>query len=567
MERFGQPQRQEWRAELCWFLACAVLASLYCVTASGRLGATVDEPGYLRLGMTRWLTGRHTAFLNAGTMPLSSEVQTLPLYLAETLRGEPFDVADNLPRYLPWARAGNLVFLWMLLGYGGYLGRQLAGRWGGRGAIALLACEPNLLAHAGLATTDLALAACLVALLAHYRAGRVNGLANWGWRVGVPLVFAALAFLAKASAVAFIPLVLLAVEVERLARPGVAPVPPWWQRLVTFLRAGLWDGGQVLGGGFLIALLYFGFGSANSFRGEWAQTHQPHGLIGHTLGLLNQQLHSNALGVIVFQMWHQEAGHGGTLLLGQWYPEGVWYYFPLALGLKLGLPLLLSVGVLTAAKPRTLGNAAMLAAALLLLYSLNCRVQIGVRLFLPVVALLAVGVGGAVVLAGRQTKSTWARSALRTGVVCAAGWSLLGTLAVWPHALCYANEAAGGPRLNQLNLGDSNHDWGQGVPELLAWQQAHAEAPLSVWYFGTDPRAKAAPLTPIALHELSPDAAREQLQGRYLAVSTSHLYGGAGQCAAGERLRRTQPVGRTMTFLIYDFTRPEALALPGGAGR
>ena len=42
------------------------------VTASAHVGATADEPGYVKLGMTRWRTGRHTAFLNAGTMPLEN---------------------------------------------------------------------------------------------------------------------------------------------------------------------------------------------------------------------------------------------------------------------------------------------------------------------------------------------------------------------------------------------------------------------------------------------------------------------------------------------------------------
>jgi hypothetical protein len=60
-------------------------------------------------------------------------------------------------------------------------------------------------------------------------------------------------------------------------------------------------------------------------------------------------------------------------------------------------------------------------------------------------------------------------------------------------------------------------------------------------------------VTPIALHELSPQEAAERLKGRYLAVSMTQLFGGAGQCENGERLRAMQPVGRTMTFLIYDF--------------
>jgi hypothetical protein len=567
MERFDQPPGHGWRADACWFLACAVLSSIYCVTASDRLGATVDEPSYVQLGLARWRTGRHTAFLNAGTMPLSCEVQTLPLFLAETLRSRPFDLAEDWPRCLPWARAGNLLFWWLLLGYGGYLGRQLAGRWGGWAAMALLACEPNLLAHAGLATTDLALTACLVALLAHYRTGRVGAWATWRWRVGVPLLFAALTFLAKASGIVFVPLVLLAVEIERLARSDAVAGASWRQRLGRFLSPALLDGGQVLGGGFLIALVYFGFGSGNSFRGEWAQTHQPHGLFAHALWQFNQTLHSNALGVLVFQMGHQEAGHGGALLLGHWYPDGVWYYFPVALSLKLGLPLLLTLGLLAVMKPRALGNTVIAAAALLLLYSLNCRVQIGVRLFLPVVTLLGIGAAVATVLAAREAVSRRARGCLRFGALCALGWSLFGTLAIWPHPLCFANEAVGGPGLNCLNLGDSNHDWGQGVPELLAWRTAHGDAPLSVWYFGTDPQLRTGPLTPIDLAALPPEAAEERLQGRYLAVSTTLLYGGPGQSAIGERLRGMQPVGRTTTFVIYDFTRSEAVARSDGGGR
>ncbi len=537
-------QRHGWRVEVVWVLACALLSSAYCVSSAAQLGATVDEPDYVSLGLSFWRTGRHTAFLYPGTMPLSSDVQTLPLALAERLRGVPF-AANDLPQYLPWARAGNLLFLWLLLAYGGYLGRQLAGRWGGRLALLGLACEPNLLAHAALATTDLALTACLVALLAHYRAGREER--AWWRRVGVPLLWAALALLAKASAVVFVPLVLLAVEIERFAGPV-------GQRS---LRPLLRDGVQILGGGFLLAVLLFGFGSTNSFRGEWAQTHQPHSVVGHALWQLNQYLHSYALGVFTFQAWHQEGGHGGALLLGHYYPDGVWYYFPVALGLKVALPVLLGVVAIGVTKPRVLANAVVLAVVLLLLYSLTCRVQIGVRLFLPVMALLVIGSAAAAVQGVRHCTSNWGRGLWRAGAVCALGWALLGTLGVWPHALCYANEAAGGPAGNAVNLGDSNHDWGQGLPELLAWQRTHAETPLSVWYFGRDPTLKTAPLTPIDLSAVSPADAEVRLRGRYLAVSTTLLYGGPGQTPLGERLRALKPIGRTTTFVIYDFTRPE----------
>jgi hypothetical protein len=550
--------RQGWRCEVLWFLACAVLSSVYCVTSSSQLGATVDEPDYVFHGMNRWRTGRHNLFMHGGIMPLSCEVQTLPLYVVELARGQPFEATPDCTRILAWVRAGNLVFWWLVLGYGGWLGRQLAGPWTGRLAMAWLACEPNLLAHASLATTDVSLVACLLALLAHYRAGRIDPWARWRWRVGLPLVWAGLALLAKASAVAFAPIVLAAVEMERIAHSGVFRAGRTWPKFGALVRAALIDGGQVLGGGFLLAALYFGFGSGSAFHGEWAQTYQPHGWIGHALWQVNQYVHSYALGTLTFQMWHQEEGHGGALLLGQWYPDGVWYYFPTAFALKLGLPVLTGVCAVGMMKPRALANAVTIAAALLLLYSLTCRVQIGIRLFLPAVPLLVIGVAAAVVGCYGLVCVGWQRVLLRTAVVCAVGWTLWGSVAVWPDALCYANEVAGGAWRNHRNLGDSNHDWGQGLPELIAWQRAHGDAALSVWYFGHDPALQSANVTPVDLQNQPVETLDSRLKSRYLAASTTLLFGGPGQSEVGEKLRARKPVGRTMTFFIYDFTKDAA---------
>jgi hypothetical protein len=356
MERFERPQCQGWRADVIWLLVCAVLSSIYCVTSASQLGPTVDEPGYVFHGMNRWRTGRHNLFMHGGIMPLPCEVQTLPLYLVECVRGEPFEVTTDCTRVLPWVRAGNLVFWLMLLAYGGYLGRQLGGCWAGRLAIAWLACEPNLLAHASLATTDLSLTACLIALLAHYRAGRVKSWSKWRWRVGLPLLLVALTFLAKASAVVYVPIVLLAVEIERLGHTLLFPksedeFTALSHGIGRFLGTGLLDGVQIIGGGIGLAVLYCSFGSGSVFRGEWALANQPHGLIGHTLWQLNQHIHSYAIGTLVFQMSHQEQGHGGALLLGEWYPDGVWYYFPAALGLKIALPLLLGAVMVAGTRP------------------------------------------------------------------------------------------------------------------------------------------------------------------------------------------------------------------------
>src|SRR5262245_15879979 len=205
--------RAERVVDWLWFAAWGVASSLWCLTAAGQLGATYDEPVYLERGLEHWRTGSYKGLLRLGTMPLPVDVETLPLYLYERWRGEPFDITTDFGVLLPWARAGTLVFWWLLLLYVFLAGRQLAGPWGGRLAVAFLAAEPSFLAHASLATTDIAVTACLVALVYHYRLGRDAG---WWRRVGLPTLWMAAAILAKASGLVFGPLCLLAVELERI---------------------------------------------------------------------------------------------------------------------------------------------------------------------------------------------------------------------------------------------------------------------------------------------------------------------------------------------------------------
>src|SRR5438093_9115885 len=91
------------RLDVAWFLVCAVASSAWCVTAAKQLGATADEPPYLKMGLERWRTGSYQAFMRVGTMPLAADVQTLPLYARERWRGKPFEVEADLPKLLPWA--------------------------------------------------------------------------------------------------------------------------------------------------------------------------------------------------------------------------------------------------------------------------------------------------------------------------------------------------------------------------------------------------------------------------------------------------------------------------------
>src|SRR5207253_463843 len=126
-----------------------------------------------------------------------------------------------------------------LLFYGRLIARSIAGPWAGRLAVALLAVEPTLLAHASLATKDMAITACLAGFIYHYRTGRDAG---WLKRIGLPAVWFALALLSKASGIVFCPLCMFAVETERLARRGglsLGDAPderPRWRRWLSMVH-------------------------------------------------------------------------------------------------------------------------------------------------------------------------------------------------------------------------------------------------------------------------------------------------------------------------------------------
>src|SRR5262249_23744533 len=152
-------------------------------------------------------------------------------------------------------------------------------------------------------------------------------------------------------------------------------------------------------------------------------------------------------------------------------------------------------------RPRVLLNWAFVAAMVLLLFSLTARIQIGIRLILPVVVLAIVGVAGAAAELQRvltvvgTSRSPWLRAVGFSALIAlGVAWTSLSAVRVWPEGLCYTNEAWGDTKDGYLYLSDSNYDWGQGLKELAAWQKEHGDAKLDVWYFGAVPALERLPM-------------------------------------------------------------------------
>lgn len=495
-----------------WFLTWALASSLWCIGSGWQTGPTFDEPFYLNAGL-RCLTGlNHWRLLSQGTMPLPAEVAVLPVMLGRVIHGLPIrlETPEDAIDWLPIARLGALTFWWLLLAAGWWAGTLWGGPKAGPLVVALLAVEPILLGHASLAATDLPLTACLLALVVCYKAGREL---SWKRRILAPAVCAALTLLAKASSIVFIPLCLLVVEAEHCCRRA------GWARWKESARDLI-----------QIALL----------------------TVVLTVGFCPRWVHA-----LAWQISHHGIGHGSVFLLGQTSPTGYWYYFPLTLLIKMSLATLGLILVVALVRPRGLCNGLFLAGLALVAFSPSYRVQTGVRLLLPAVALLIAGLG--VALAGwcdacRGQRRRWVLGAAIAGGL---SWSIAGGLRAWPQGICFTNELWGGTGNGYLALSDSNFDWGQGLRELAAWQEQHSEAPLDVWYFGSDPLLPHLPMRSVELEQLTSGEDLQDLhQGRYLAVSTTWLYGYRFHTPAAEYLRSQQPCSRTTTFLIYDFTHP-----------
>jgi len=539
--------RSRW-FDAAWLFAFGLLSSAWCLTAAWQLGATYDEPTYLDLGLNFWRTGSHRQLLRLGTMPLPMDVQTLPLAVAERWLGQLWDLDANFHKLLPWMRHGNLAFWWLLLYNALRLGRDLGGPWGGRLAVAFIACEPNFLAHASLATTDVAITAAVVGLAVAFRRGRD---ATWPRRVGVPGLWMGLAFLCKASALMFGPVVLLAVEVTREGRNLAS---------IAVLRLFLRDTAVIGLIGFGIALVGCGsdFAAEESFV-RWAETlHADPARQFWRWFAEHLCIFGNAGEALVMQVKHNIRGHG-QFLLGVWDKQPFWYYFPLIFAIKLTVPMLLGAAVMVRRWREASANPAFVAATLFLAFSLTCRVQIGIRLQLAFVAFLAVGIASAMP-DWIATAPRVARYATAAGLILGTAWMAVASWSVWPDGLRHVNELWGGPEVGHRLVSDSNYDWGQGLRELDRWHEQSGRVPLDVWYFGRDPMLKQLPVRDLPLHCVTlnrPGDTASFCWGRYLAVGTSVRYGRRLSVAHENALRFLDdrvPIARTSTFLIYDLT-------------
>ncbi len=434
------------RYSLLLALLFTLLGAARIVSTYDALSVTSDEPGHFVSGL-QYLT-QHRYDLDRQHPPLTRIPIALLPYLSGTrpqgkpnfqTEGQAVLLSESHPQLTVWRmRLGNLPFFLLGCGVLFVWTRRYFGAACALLAVVCFTFIPTVLAHAGLATTDMGLAACLglvfLAMLAWVEEpslgrGAIFGLCG---ALAVLAKFTALIFFPAAAGMAFL-FYLVSV------RPGVAHLKRLTaERLPSLAVAAcvcvfVWWGAY-----------FFSFGKIDSWN----------------VSLPAWQFFD---GIRVL-MLHNHDGHM-SYLLGQASRFGWWYYFPVGLAAKTPLAMLVLLGVGLAAcwnnrrrLPYLLPVAFILG---ILLPAMAGNINIGMRHVLPVfLGFAMLSALGLVQLLRMADARRWSGALAALLLV----W-LAATGAIHhPDYIPYFNELV--PYPQDRVICDSDFDWGQDTMRL-----------------------------------------------------------------------------------------------------
>ena len=478
----------------------AILALILVAIATARLiptyrtfTQTYDEPFHIACGM-EWLD-KGTYNYEAQHPPLARVAVGLGPYLKglrshslidATEEGNAILSSDG--RYwqnLTLARLGTLPFLWLGCAVIWLWARRWFTRAAGVWALLLFLSLPPILAHAGLATLDMACAATVVAALYEL----MRWLEDPSWIRSLWLAAAlSLALLSKFSSIPFLAVSCVTALLYFVLVRG--------KGISVQLRLRI-------GRGLVIAcvtlvLLWAGYRfSLDPVTGKAEVQQSVDKLLGKAPFLakaadkvleLPVPLKRFVLGIRHVYIHNQE-GHN-TYLLGESGMKGWWYFFPVVLAVKtpIGFLLLAIAGLLAAllrwrVLPWQMALTALFPIAIFL-FCMTSRINLGVRHILSIYPLLALLAGHAICVAFEKRRLvTAALAVLLAGSVVMESWL------AHPDYLAYFNQFAG-RQPDRILLG-SDLDWGQDLHRLSVRLGTLGVKQVAIGYYGTADLAQA----------------------------------------------------------------------------
>lgn len=465
-------------AEAAGVVALLLVVGFQLVLSVRQQSQTWDEGDHIFAGYMSWK--RADFGLNPEHPPLVKLLATAPLlplplkvpelqerYFKEEafLGGKDFLYRNDADAILFRARmaAATLTLLTALLVFAAT--REMFGTGAGFVALALLAFEPNLLAHGALVTTDAGISCFMFATVyAFYRYVKVP---SW-WRLSLVGLSAGLALAVKHSGIFVFPILFLLVACEvvrqRLAAGGNDEHATGSGRRALRLAASLAAVTVVA-----LAVLWAFYGFRYGARPEGLQLNPPFaeyvgGLKPHEAWVISNAARWRVLpesylyGMADVRL---TADFYPSYVLGKTYAHGVWFYFPVAFVIKSTLAflaLLLLTAVAVAMRRLSRWREVLflfVPPAFYFLVAVNAGTNIGVRHILPLYVFISALAGGAAwAFIQRSRKWAYVVAAL---LLFHAGSSAM----AFPHYIAYSNELWGGPGGTYKHLSDSNADWGQ----------------------------------------------------------------------------------------------------------
>ncbi len=424
--------------------ASAFLAMLLAAIASFRICSTykvfnhtIDEPDHLAAGM-EWLnTGKYR--YEDQHPPLARIFGAVGPFLAgerwhsgPDSYGEGYRIlghGTHYDRVLALGRAGILPFFWIACVVVYLWGYRAGGPVAAVSGTLIFTTIPPVLAHAGLLTTDMAVACWTgaAALAALWWAEKPERPRTW-----ILGLVTGLACLSKFSALLFLPAVWLALYLGyRHPRKAARGWVSHGRELIV-----------ALGIASLVIWAGYGFSFAR-------------------VEFLHLRLPAPRFFSGIHAVWqHNRAGHP-SYLLGRRSPHGFWYYYPVVLAVKTPHALLLlGLGALALRLRQAVAPLAFCGA--ILAVALISRIDIGVRHVLPIY--LGLAVAGGTVAARAWQASGRSGMLAKTGIALLLAWQVVSGVRQHPDYLAYTNEIAGDHP--ERILADSDLDWGQDMKRL-----------------------------------------------------------------------------------------------------
>jgi hypothetical protein len=255
-------------------------------------------------------------------------------------------------------------------------------------------------------------------------------------------------------------------------------------------------------------------------------------------------------------MVHNDWGHYASLL-GDYSRTGWWYYFPVAFALKTSVPfLIVSLVSLFWALWSLIRHREwrlflpLLAVGLYTALTMNSRINIGVRHFLPVFPFLFLLSG---TLLARLLQTHYQRAMLLV-IIFLCGWMALEAARTYPNYIPYMNQLASS-QPHWYYLSDSNVEWGDDTGALAKYLRERGErrvraALLGGWLsrvqYGVD-----------YVNPLVVDQPVEHT--RYIAIGASFLNGSTVPLVRDQAGRPISEQQRRDFFAAYRNRQPEAV--------